>query len=203
MKKLSFALFLLAFLVPSISFAYELGSFNVLSNNHSNGTKGMYFNFDIGVIDEMLDGKDWSDIKIEARNHSSNKTATVVLWRSKNGGSHNGHGRWESNAAAGQWRIGDKVSLHAKGKFKVLSINHADNTIGKYFNFSVDTVDSIMNTTSWTNKTFRVLGSGRVGNVVLWRTKNGGGPGNGHGRWNPDSLAKPGQWRINDTIIIF
>lgn len=199
--KMKALLFLTLIFFSGNVFAYSLGNFKVLSNNHSNGTTGMYFNFNVSAIDQILGGTGWNDIRLTAKNHDSNKTATVVLWRSKNGGSHSGHGRWNHNAGSGQWRIGDRVSLYAKGKIKVLSVNHSSGTTGQYFNFSVDQADRVLRNTSWTNKKFKALGNGKIGTVVLWRTPNGGNSGNGHGRWHP--TAKPGQWRVNDTIVIF
>lgn len=200
MKK-SILMFIALMFFSSQAFSYSLGSFVVQSNNHSNGKVGMYFNFDINKIDQLLGGTGWNNIRITAKNHDANKTSTVVLWRSRNGGSHSGHGRWNSNAGTGQWRVGDRISLFAKGKISVLSTDHADGTYGKFFNFSVDQVDRLLRNTAWTNKRFKALGNGRIGTVVLWRTPNGGSRGNGHGRW--DSSPRPGQWRVNDTILIY
>lgn len=200
--KARYFLVLFLFFFSNHALAFELGNFKVLSNNHVSGKTGMYFNFNRADVDRIMGGTGWNNIRIVARNHGIGKTSTVVLWRSKNGGNHNAHGRWDKGAAINQWRVGDRISLYAKGSFKVLSTNHASNIDGKYFNFSVDKVDRVIGNTSWHNKRFKALVNRKIGTVVLWRTRNGGG-GNGHGRWDPVSLAKPNQWRAGDNVILF
>lgn len=207
MKFLKYKLILVALLMAFSSNLYAnhfLGAFQVRSTNHTSGVVGKYFNFNVSDVDRLLGSTQWNGIKLIIKNSSTGRTSQGILWRSRNGGSHSAHGRWNGGAASGQWRVGDSISLFAKGVIRVLSIDHKSGTRGKYFNFSVDGVDRIFRSSGWSSKQFIILNKrkGMISKAILWRTPNGGSSGNGHGRLDPSNRAKPNQWVINDQIII-
>jgi len=94
----------------------SVGQLTVLSNDHSNGAAGMYFNFDVGVATAVLGAApDANTFTItQYRDGTAIKTALAIFWSGANGGSvGDGHGRWHpyDEAQAGQWEVGDKISL--------------------------------------------------------------------------------------------
>ena len=186
---------------------YYLGTLPVKSVNHKSGVGGKYFNFDASHVDGLLGSNKWNGVKLKIKNHGTGMVSQAILWRSRNGGSHSAHGRWDNGrAASGQWRVGDSIGLLAKGLLPVLSVNHKSGVTGKYFNFSVDKTDRIFgNSTKWASKKFKILNKrkGQIATVILWRTPNGGSSGSGHGRLDPPNSARANQWRINDELIIF
>ncbi len=89
------------------------------------------------------------------------------------------------------------------GTFKVLSVDHAQGSIGQYFNFNISEVDGIIGNPNWDgiNVQIRNEETGQVAKAILWRASNGGSIGDGHGRWD-DGTAAPWQWRAGDNITI-
>jgi hypothetical protein len=199
-----FVILLTAMMTSTVQ-AESLGTFKVLSIDHSNGTHGQYFNFNIRQVNKILGSTDWHNKNLHVRNNETGEASKAVLWSASNGGSvGNGHGRWDDGTASPfQWRIGDTITILIKGSFDILSVDHQNGTYGQYFNFSVDTVDKILGNIEWDNKDVNVLNSrtGKISKAVLWRKSNGGSIGNGHGRWN-DGTAEPKQWRKGDRVII-
>ena len=177
-------------------------SFRVLSNNHSSGQIGTYFNFDVEAASTAL-GRDLvHDERLLIKNLRTDQTGTAVLWTSPNGGSvGNGHGRWDSGAAPGQWQTGDTVIFIQPPSFRVLSNNHSSGQIGTYFNFDVEAASTALGRDLVHDERLLIknLRTDQTGTAVLWTSPNGGSVGNGHGRW--DSGAAPGQWQTGDTVI--
>ena len=89
------------------------------------------------------------------------------------------------------------------GTFEVLSVDHSQGNIGKYFNFNVEEVDKIIGNEDWGGTTIQIRNdeTGHISQAILWRSRNGGSVGDGHGRWD-DGTASPGQWRVGDSITI-
>ena len=56
----------------------SLGTFKVLSVNHARGTTGMYFNFEIDEVDNILRGTNWHDKKAEKSEFSEKKCNAYV-----------------------------------------------------------------------------------------------------------------------------
>ena len=83
-------------------------TFEVLSVNHESGKRGMYFNFDIEVIDQILGRTDWANERFPITNMRTGQTVRYVIWRNANGGSHSGHGRKDDgHQQEGDFRVGD------------------------------------------------------------------------------------------------
>lgn len=84
----------------------------VLSNDHSSGREGQYFNFDWASAMEAL-GRQFSQTeRITVRNERTGQAGLVVMWGSPNGGSvGDAHGRWDSGAGIGDWEAGDIVTF--------------------------------------------------------------------------------------------
>ncbi|AZZ98101.1 hypothetical protein [Pseudoalteromonas sp. R3] len=84
----------------------------ILSVDHSSGTKGQYFNFDVHVIDDALGHPNWHDKVFLILDTNTQKLDRAILWRSKNGGSiGDGHGRWNSGASPNQWSAGKSLVI--------------------------------------------------------------------------------------------
>ena len=92
----------------------------------------------------------------------------------------------------------------ARQKVIVLSVDHKDKTVGKYFNFDVKNFDSFFKSQTWKEKTLKVRNerTNKIGKAIVWRSANGGSSGDGHGRWDPYARSKPGQWETGDTILL-
>ena len=83
---------------------------------------------------------------------------------------------------------------------KVLSVDHTQGVVGKYFNFNVTEVDNFLKNQTWEVRkvTIKHLRTGKTGEVTIWRGTNGGSVGDGHGRWSTGS--SPGQWETGDIV---
>eukprot|EP01084_Bolivina_argentea_P202669 346241_1 len=139
-------------------------TFEVLSIDHNHGTVGQYFNFEINVVDDILDRSgDWSHENFVVYNSRSGYVKRVVLWSSSNGGSiGDGHGREDDGtSASGDFQTGDVLSFIGVAlncqpspcTFGVLSIDHNHGTIGQYFNFDNNLVDNILDRIDdWSNE---------------------------------------------------
>ena len=93
-----------------------------------------------------------------------------------------------------------------RGSVNVLSIDHNGGNDGAYFNFKISSLDSVLGTTGWDNKTFRVKQprTGKIANAIFWRRANGGSIGDGHGRWDDGTASYTNiQWRVGDKIVIY
>lgn len=90
-----------------------VGQTSILSIDHSSGTVGKYFNFDINDIDRIVGSTGWTNQTFLVKNHQTGIISNAVIWRNPNGGSFgNGHGRWnDGTAASGQWKTGDVITL--------------------------------------------------------------------------------------------
>ena len=97
----------------------------------------------------------------------------------------------------------DSTSHQDIGTFEVLSVDHAQGNIGKYFNFNIIEVDGILGNPDWDGINIQIRNdeTGQVSEAILWRASNGGSVGDGHGRWD-DGTAAPWQWRAGDSITI-
>ena len=97
----------------------------------------------------------------------------------------------------------DDTAIVKEDVISVLSVNHASETVGKYFNFNVGEVDKILNSQTWQKSLIEVthVRSKKTGRAIVWRAPNGGFPGDGHGRWD-DGSAKPGDWETGDKILV-
>ena len=92
----------------------------------------------------------------------------------------------------------------------VQSIDHSSKRIGQYFNFFVSDVDTYLGN-NWATGTTKKIDQYRNGvriveaqGVVLWNTPNGGTVGDGHGRYDTNTLgAAPGQWKNGDYFCLF
>jgi aspartate 1-decarboxylase len=174
------------------------GEFTVLSNDHASGLIGQYFNFSVDVVNAVLGRSlvDGEELKVE--NRRTGQTGLAVLWTRANGGSiGDGHGRWVSGAAPGQWEVGDVLTVRS---FTVLSNDHASGLVGQYFNFDVDVVSAALGRVLVNGEELNVqnLRTGETKTAVFWTHANGGSAGDGHGRWV--SGAAPGQWEVGDLV---
>jgi len=170
---------------------------NILSTDHKNTNGGRYFNFDITALDTVLGRSDWHNEKLVIGNGR-----TVVVWRNPNGGSKgDGHGRYEpySTTKDGDWAVGDKVTFVdcRTCTLNVLSTDHKNTNRGRYFNFDTTALDAILGRTTWHGEKLKV---GNDKTVVVWRNPNGGSKGDGHGRYDPYSTTKDGDWAVGDQI---
>jgi len=82
----------------------------ILSADHTNGTNGVYFNFDNYRMNTLALGE---TLNFNAVNPRTGTFGEVIVWGSANGGSSgNSHGRFNHNGispAAEQWRTGDRL----------------------------------------------------------------------------------------------
>ena len=194
---------------------YSCG-FEVLSNDHSVGDIGKYFNFDVDTVDCILGGS-FTDSSLHWVFHSgSNERRQVRLWRNNNGGSiGSGHGRIEpsNDANSGDWNVGDLIKFDGINQcdcihdiypcsFQILSNDHSFGDIGKYFNFDISAVDCILGEEFTNSGIYNVFYSGTntVRSVKLWRNNNGGSSGSGHGRIAPSANANAGDWETGEFI---
>ena len=86
-------------------------------------------------------------------------------------------------------------------KIKVLSNDHRSGEVGMYFNFDGKSID-------WKGKgkmALQVLNTrnGKKGEVMMWNKMNGGSKGTAHGRWNPFSSKKKGDWQVGDVLAVY
>ena len=81
----------------------------VLSNNHSSGANGVYFNFKAEFLDTLVGHQQWDDTLFVVLQPRTGKIGTARVWRAANGGSvGNAHGRWNPrNTTPEQWLVGD------------------------------------------------------------------------------------------------
>jgi len=87
-------------------------SFTVLSVDHSNGSVGQYFNFDVQRLDSILGSRTWKEEVIQVKNERTSRAGEAKVWRKASGGSvGDGHGRWNVESRAGQWETGDVVTV--------------------------------------------------------------------------------------------
>ncbi len=175
-------------------------SFRVLSNDHSSGITGQYFNFNIRDVNAALGRNLKSNERLALTNMRTGETRTAVLWTSRKGGSvGDGHGRWYTHAAPNQWQANDRVQI-LLNSFRVLSNDHSSGVSGKYFNFNISDVNAALGRNLKSNETLKLtnMRTGETRNAVLWTSRKGGSFGDGHGRWVTD--AAPNQWQIHDVI---
>ncbi len=84
----------------------------VLSNDHSSGKTGQYFNFDVAEVDKAVGHDQWARRVFTIRQARTGKSSAAVLWRNANGGSQgDGHGRWVDGPAPGQWKAGETFEI--------------------------------------------------------------------------------------------
>jgi hypothetical protein len=91
----------------------------------------------------------------------------------------------------------------AEYSIAVPSIEQANQTTGKYFNFEPSLLDDAIGTSAWTTLILPTTNSRtrKSGVAIFWREANGGPESLGHGRF--DSVeATPGDWQINDVAIV-
>jgi len=94
----------------------------VLSVDHTFGASydGQYFNFNVAAVTAALGRALVNNEVLEITNTRTQDEREAVLWTAANGGSiGDGHGRWNSGAAPGQWVVGDSFTVQS------MSIEHA------------------------------------------------------------------------------
>eukprot|EP01083_Nonionella_stella_P053135 140683_1 len=101
------------YLLSSVLSADGVCQFRVLSVDHSTGPIGMYFNFDISTVNDIL-GEEFKTGDYKIKNWRTNAVVDVRMWSNSNGGSSgDGHGRInpKGNAKAGDWQKDDLLFL--------------------------------------------------------------------------------------------
>lgn len=79
----------------------------ILSVDHTDGSNGKYFNFQISDVDAALGNDKWGNKNAVIIDVNNQKIDTAILWRKDNGGSiGTAHGRWATAPAANQWATG-------------------------------------------------------------------------------------------------
>jgi len=186
----------------------------VLSVDHSSGTNGKYFNFNVKDVNQALQdqGYDHGLLPHEVimiKQLRTGACALAILWPSPNGGSvGDGHGRWAKGATSFQWSPNDKIELvlpkacPTVKQCRVHSTNHAENKPGIFFNMWVNRVKSVVSTPLKNTNIFTAhnLRTGKKGNIVFWTAKNGGST-DGHGRWETDWTSEY-EWATGDCVEI-
>jgi len=156
---------------------------------------GAYFNFDYKQVDALLGRTDWHNEKFDANGRK------IVLWRDPK--IHGGSGRYDpyESRRNGDWKTGDTIQLEGvcsrQCTIDVLSTDHRHTNGGKYFNFDITALDAILGRTTWHGEKLKV---GNDKTVIVWRNPNGGSKGDAHGRYDPFSTAKDGDWAVGDQI---
>eukprot|EP01083_Nonionella_stella_P109906 321083_1 len=87
-------------------------TFTVLSNDHSHGATGQYFNYDTATVDRILGRTDWHHTVLRVRVINTGAVRDAMMWRTANGGSiGSGHGRKDSGSAGGDWNVNDVLEF--------------------------------------------------------------------------------------------
>ena len=95
-------------LIACVSEAASPFTFTVVSNDHSSGRTGQYFNIKAKA---QLGGEKTMTVK-QCRNGARVWEGPVIIWTSNNGGSGDvdSHGRRTSGASPNQWSVGDTIT---------------------------------------------------------------------------------------------
>lgn len=86
----------------------------VLSNDHSSGRVGVYFNFHAAAVDGFLERDNWTNEVFLIRQLRTGAEGNAVLWRQPNGGSlGDSHGRWDPSPpfSGTEWVSGESFTI--------------------------------------------------------------------------------------------
>lgn len=181
--------------------------FEVLANDHVHGPRerGMYFHFAREAI-AGLEPK--ATLRGSLVNTRTGESGEAVLWGNANGGSFgDAHGRFDpfSERRSGQFHVGDVLRFSRKRKsshkIRVLADDHAHGPAerGKYFHFSRDDVEALGHEHFLLGQITNAR-SGERCRAILWGRANGGSEGDAHGRFDPPSRTRIGQFQRGDEL---
>ena len=84
-----------------------------------------------------------------------------------------------------------------------MSVDHTDGVIGKFFHFSLDSVNGFNSGDATIYLTATNSRTNAQVQVAFFSNANGGSVGDAHGRVHPSDQAQAGDWLVGDMLLIY